>query len=250
MFTVVIANSKGGCGKSTVSMLLAGALSQYLTTVVADSDPQGTSSLWGGLTGKFPAHVVTIDTADARAELATLAAEYQLVVVDCPPNLEALVFHAALAAADLLLIPCAPEPADQWATERMLEFVRSFFPGLLTRIVINKVPSGTALAREVLKYVEGSNWPHAKARLGLRTAYKEAAALGSSLEGIKGAGARTAREEVQALAMEVLTLLSARPTAGRFAVQEDSQAVPETKPAAERIYRGPLIAERTNWNQY
>ena len=249
MFTVVVANSKGGCGKSTVSMLLAAALSQYLTTVVADSDPQGTASLWGSLTGAFPAPVVAIAAQDAQTGLARLKALYQVVVVDCPPNLEAPVFHAALAAADLLLIPCAPEPADTWATELMLEFTKSFFPNLLTRVVINKVPSGTALAREVLKCVESGNWPHAKARLGLRTAYKEAAALGSSLEGIKGAGARTAREEIQALALEVTTLLTTGQEPQALLVDEP-QAQPDVEPAAERAYRAPLLAEPSDWNQY
>ena len=64
-----VCNSKGGCSKSTTSMLLASALSRHLNVVVADSDPQGTASLWGAL-GRFPCPVRAVSTeADIRAAL-------------------------------------------------------------------------------------------------------------------------------------------------------------------------------------
>jgi chromosome partitioning protein len=205
-FIITVANSKGGCGKSTISMLLAGALAKHLDVVVVDSDPQGTSSIWGSQ-GKFPCPVIAAETDNAPDQLRDLAATHQAVVVDCPPNLEAPVFHAAMSAADILLVPCAPEPCDQWATQLLLQFCQDFYPAVRLVVVVNKVPAVGALAKEVMQFIQ-NDWPVAKAKLGLRTAYKEAAALGSTLEGIKGSGARAAREEVQALALEVLTTLT------------------------------------------
>jgi chromosome partitioning protein len=205
-FTIVVANSKGGCGKTTLAMLLAGALAKHLDVTVVDSDPQGTASIWSKQ-GPFPCPVVAADPDNASDQLRELAQERQAVVVDCPPNLGAPVFHAAMSAADILLVPCAPEPADAWATELLLEFCREFYPAVRLVVVVNKIPSVGALAKEVLQFIE-AGWPVAKARFGLRTAYKEAAALGSTLDGLKGTGARAAREEVQALALEVLTTLT------------------------------------------
>jgi chromosome partitioning protein len=206
-YTIAVANSKGGVGKSTVAMLLAGALSANLRTVVADSDPQGTASLWSGA-GTFPAPVVPV-TDNALNTLRALATEFQVVIVDCPPNVDSPLLRAALDAATLLLIPCAPEPADVWATKILLELCRVQYPNLAVRVVLNKVPVATALSRDTLAGVTAEEWPLAKAQLGLRTAYKEAMALGGTIDSVKGKGGRQARDELQALALEtVMTAMS------------------------------------------
>ena len=75
-------------------------------------------------------------------------------------------------------------------------------------VVLNRVPAVGSLAKELLQHIATDQWPTAKARLAHRTAYKEAAARGCTLDELKGAGARAAREEVQALALEVLTTLT------------------------------------------
>lgn len=203
-FTIAIANSKGGCGKSTLSMLLAGAISKHLSVVVADSDPQGTASLWAAV-GAFPCKVVPIE---GKEQILRLQAEHAAVIVDCPPNVQSPVMSAALECADLVLVPCAPEPADIWATTILLEMCRREYPQLKVLVVLNKVPPNTALSRDSLATIEAAGWPLAKARLGLRTAFKEAMALGSTLAPLKGAGATRAREEVQDLSLEAMTTLS------------------------------------------
>lgn len=199
-----VCNSKGGCAKSTTSMLLASALSRHLNVVVADSDPQGTASLWGAL-GRFPCPVKAVST---EADIRALAAEYSAVIVDCPPNVASPVMEAALACAKLALVPCAPEPADTWATTILLEKCRREYPDLKVLVVLAKVPTGTALARDTLATIEAAGWPLAKARLGLRTAYKEAMALGGTLDDVRGPGAVKAREEMQHLALEAMTTVS------------------------------------------
>jgi chromosome partitioning protein len=205
-FVIAVANAKGGCGKSTVAMLLAGALCKHLSTIVADSDPQGTASLWAG-SGAFPAPVQAV-TENALATLKSLATQFQAVIVDCPPNVDAPVMRAALSAADLLLIPCAPEPADIWATKILLEMCRVEYPNLPLRVVLTKVPASTALSRDMLTDIVESSWPVTSSRFGLRTAYKEAMALGATLDKVQGKGGRQARDELQDFALEVLTTVS------------------------------------------
>jgi chromosome partitioning protein len=203
-FTIAVANSKGGCSKTTTSMLLASALSRLLSVAVADSDPQGTASLWAAV-GKFPCPVVPVaGDADIRA----LGAQFSAVIVDCPPNVASPVMKAALDNANLVVVPCAPEPADVWATTILLEKCRREYPQLRVVVVLTKVPAGTALARDTLGSIEQAGWPLARARLGLRTAYKEAMALGSTLAEVRGPGAIKARAEVQELALEAMTILS------------------------------------------
>lgn len=202
---IAVANSKGGCSKSTTSVLLAGALSRHLDVAVADSDPQGTASLWSAAAGKLPFPVVPVG---GEAEIRSLMAKHQAVVVDCPPDVGAPVVTAALACAHLVLVPCAPEPADTWATALLLQKLRNERPLLKLLVVLTKVPAGTALARDTLASIEQAGWPLAKARLGLRVAFKEAMAVGGTLDNVRGAGASKAREELHDLALETLTTLS------------------------------------------
>jgi chromosome partitioning protein len=202
---LAVANSKGGVSKTTTSVLVAAALARHLRVVVADSDPQGTASLWARATGKLPVPVVPVAT---EADIRALAAQYQAVIVDCPPQVDAPVMSAALACASLVLVPLAPEPADVWATTLLLQRCRADYPHLKTLVVLAKVPAGTALARDTLAAIEGAGWPLAKARLGLRTAYKEAMAVGGTLDDVRGPGALKARQEVQDLALEAMTVVS------------------------------------------
>ena len=47
---ITVANQKGGAGKTTLTMSLAGALASSGNKVlVVDADPQGTALQWGGL---------------------------------------------------------------------------------------------------------------------------------------------------------------------------------------------------------
>ena len=43
---IVIANQKGGAGKTTVSMQLAGTIGKSKKVLVVDADPQGTATRW------------------------------------------------------------------------------------------------------------------------------------------------------------------------------------------------------------
>ena len=59
---IAVANQKGGAGKTTVSMNLAGTLARRGHRVlVADADPQGTAQYWASMADDdkpFPAAVI------------------------------------------------------------------------------------------------------------------------------------------------------------------------------------------------
>lgn len=205
-FTIAVANSKGGVGKTSISMLLSTNLGRHAKVAVVDSDKQGSASLWPK-TG-INAHVYAVeDGQGARVLIERLQREYQIVIVDCPPNAEANTTLAALATADLLLIPCRPLPLDMQATAILMTVCRQQYPSLATRVVLNAVPSPmTALARDMIAAIE-QQWPTATTRIGQRTAIGEASAVGT-LVALKGPGARHAAGELTELTVEVMTTLS------------------------------------------
>src|SRR6187402_744807 len=142
---VAIANMKGGVGKTTVAQTLACFLESTGKRVcLVDADPQGTSRVWSEKAaelGRAVPRVVNLGGAKAmHRDLTAMRGEWGVVVVDCPPRLGAET-RAAMAVADLVLLPLSPGVADLWAlqdTLLLLEEARAFNNGLEARAVLNR----------------------------------------------------------------------------------------------------------------
>lgn len=200
---ICCANHKGGAGKTTTTMLLAGALaSDTFRVAVIDLDSQGSACLWSETSGRFPAKVVPAKAATLPQVLESLK-DYDLVLMDCPPSSTAPETLAAMAVATLALIPCMPSAPDFWATDALVNVVETRFPSLPKLVLVNQA-SHTALAKEMVGHIE-QTWPTAKSRLGARTAYREAAAAGLSLRQLPGRANHDAIAELDALSLEILT---------------------------------------------
>jgi chromosome partitioning protein len=67
---VVIANQKGGCGKTTIAMQVGGTLGRAGNRVlIVDADPQGTATRWAASAAdesSFPAHVAGLAAAGGK----------------------------------------------------------------------------------------------------------------------------------------------------------------------------------------
>lgn len=108
---LALVNLKGGVAKTTSSLYLSAVYAQKGTTVLLDADPQGSASDWvatvedGGTELPFDVKVVNQRT------MSRSAAGYDFVVIDTPPGNPAIV-DAAIAAADLVLVPTDASPMD------------------------------------------------------------------------------------------------------------------------------------------
>lgn len=110
MRTVAFLNKKGGVGKTTTAVGLATGLARAgLRVGVIDADPNGSASRW--LETIAEVDFVPCRAADLVALLASVADDYDVVVIDSAPNdADAIVQIAALA--DLVLVPLAPSPIE------------------------------------------------------------------------------------------------------------------------------------------
>ena len=85
---ISIGNQKGGVGKSTVTMQLAGALSRCgFKVLVVDADEQATVTKWSAMSEEtpFPASVVGLAAAGAKLhrEIQKFVDLYDFIIVDC-----------------------------------------------------------------------------------------------------------------------------------------------------------------------
>jgi len=129
MKTIVIANQKGGSGKSTLTVHLATAAEQAGDgpALLSDTDPQGTAGDWFNQRRKVgldtPRYApLSLDGLAAHvAALARAGAGY--LFIDTAPSIGS-VNAELFALADLILIPLNPTPADLRALVKGLPLVK------------------------------------------------------------------------------------------------------------------------------
>ena len=130
MFRILIANSKGGCGKTTLTTSLAGYFARSgRRTSLMDCDPQGSSMAWSS---QRPAHLAPVQTFTSnnpshgltRGWMLKVPANTEVLLIDTPAGLRSYEFEQFARHADALVIPVVPSPIDLRATLIFIDMVR------------------------------------------------------------------------------------------------------------------------------
>lgn len=111
---LTIASQKGGAGKTTLTIHLAVEAERAGagSVAVVDTDPQGSlAAWWNQRTAETPLFAA-VEIGRLAAHMDALRRQrIHLVVIDTPPALLDVI-RAAVAVADLVLIPARPSPHD------------------------------------------------------------------------------------------------------------------------------------------
>lgn len=199
---VVVANSKGGVGKSTLAVHLAAWLHELGRSVVlADCDTQASSSEWAReAVPDVP--TVRLDDPDAILdELPALGREYEFVVADGPgSNTE--TSRALLLRADLALFPCkaslleARALAQATAQLRQAQDIRGGVPEGV--VVLSMVGKQYRLTRDMRTAASALQLKLADTAITLRQVYADAPGQRAVVWHM-GTRARDAAQEMRAL---------------------------------------------------
>lgn len=212
---IAVVNQKGGSGKTTISMQLAGSLARRENKIlVVDADPQGTATRWAASAedeAPFPASVVGLSAANAKVhrEVKKFIDDYDCIIIDCPPAADSPVPQSALLIADLALVPLIPSPLDMWAAvgiRQVIVNVSIINESLQARLVMNQCQPNTTLAQESLEVLPEFGIELAKSYLGHRQVYRQSAVFGQTVHNF-GSKASAAIEEIESLTDEVLGIL-------------------------------------------
>lgn len=212
---LAVVNQKGGVGKTTLSMQLAGTLAlRNQRVMVVDADPQGTASRWAASAPdeqSFPATVVSLAAAGNKLhrEVVKLAEDYDYVIIDCPPAVDSITSRSALLIADLALVPVIPSPPDLWASTgiaRLIEEVSTVNIDLKALLILNLCQANRLLLKDSTTVLQDFQLPLAKQQLGLREVYRQSSVYGTTVHTM-GPKAEIAAREMTALTEEVNAIL-------------------------------------------
>jgi chromosome partitioning protein len=211
---IVIAQQKGGAGKTTLAAHLALAWAATWRVAIIDIDPQASLATWFRLRRqRLGDAAAAMDVAAlggwrVAGEVERQARNHDLILIDSAPHAETEA-RIAVRAASLVLVPVQPSPMDVWATRPTLELARQErVPALL---VLDRVPARANLTAAMAAELAALGVPLAAAQIGNRVALAAALAEG---KGIHEAAPRSrAAAEIAALAAEVLQRTAARDAA-------------------------------------
>jgi chromosome partitioning protein len=135
MLKILVASSKGGCGKSTVSTNLAAHFAQAgKNTAIVDADRQGSSFHWCQRRPDTVPGVLGIEGA-RKGWADKLPADTERVIVDTAAGIRAEEVEVLLEDVDALVVPVLPSVFDLEASTAFLADIAR-----LTRIKRGKVP--------------------------------------------------------------------------------------------------------------
>lgn len=184
MRTVLIANPKGGSGKTTLATNLAG----YFATrgrrvVLADLDRQQSAMEW---LQRRPYKLPLIRPHDGRKTKADKDTEW--MIVDSPAGLRGDKLTEAIKSADWVIVPTQPSAFDIGATRDFLEVLREEKSIRKQRTFVAlagiRVDARTRTAASLQSFLEGSGLP-VLTYLREAQVYRLAAEQGASLFDIR-----------------------------------------------------------------
>lgn len=160
MPVIVVANPKGGVGKSTLSSQIAGYFAaQSQRVMLGDADRQQSSKLWLSLRPDSARPISGWEVS--RDDIAKPPKGTTHVVLDTPAGLHGKRLKEILKIAHKVVVPLQPSVFDIFATQDFLNELRASSQGSKTQIGIvgMRVDERTRAAEQLHIFVAATGLP-------------------------------------------------------------------------------------------
>lgn len=160
MQTIVVANPKGGSGKTTLATNVAGWLAgKKKNVILRDLDPQRSASEW---LARRPALFPAIGGL-ARDAKGNKEPDHDWRVIDTPAGLHGDDLRDAVRRADVMLVPLTPSAFDMGATRHFLTTIQDYKAikkgELALGIIAMRVDPRTHSAAELDTFLKDFDFP-------------------------------------------------------------------------------------------
>jgi len=182
MLSVLIANPKGGCGKTTIATNLAAAFAHMgFVTALADCDRQKSAARW---VARRPTGMPDVTGLDWTKEVAGVPDGIERLVIDAPAAIRRKDVRELIAEADVIVVPVLPSPFDEATSRKFLAVLDKLKPirnnKRAVAVVGNRVRARTAAAGQLDEFLATLRHD-VVTRLRDTQAYPAAAAAGTSV---------------------------------------------------------------------
>ncbi len=171
MQKILVLNSKGGCGKTTIATNLASYfVTQNLETALLDFDPQGSSIRWLNLRPQskpaiYGVHVASRknNTGVTRSFQMRVPPETERMILDAPAGVTGNELRDLIGYVDTIIVPVLPSSIDIHAVTRFIEELLLFGKvrqkGLNVAVVANRARKNTLTYKALERFLKTLKLP-------------------------------------------------------------------------------------------
>ena len=161
MRSIMVLNTKGGCGKTTLATNLASYhVRQGYSVMLADFDPQGSSSEW---LAARPAERPGIHGVKAWKEPVRAAERPDYLVIDAPAGVHGRELSHLVRHAQQIVVPVLPSPIDIRAAAHfigeLLLTCKAMNSNATVAVVANRVRQQTLIYKELERFLSSLEIP-------------------------------------------------------------------------------------------
>ncbi|MDZ7803017.1 AAA family ATPase [Thiohalophilus sp.] len=170
MQRILVLNSKGGCGKTTIATNLASLYAGYgFATALMDYDPQGSSTRWHSLRPQDKPAIHGVSAWQRAGGGQTSAWQFRLppqterVILDAPAAVSGQQLVNYVQRVDTILVPVLPSPIDIHAATHFIKDllligkVRS--AGVRVGVIANRAKKNTLVYQSLERFLKTLHLP-------------------------------------------------------------------------------------------
>jgi len=181
MRSIAFLSQKGGSGKTTLAVHMAvAAVSKRERSILIDTDPQGSASVWGDARRAGEPQVIKSTAPSLRTLMQQdlVGSMAELAVIDTAPHTISGIDIIA-AAVDYLLIPCRPSVFDLAAIESSVKIAKAAKKP--AAFILNACAARGPEVEQAKEVLVKHGYPVAPVTIGDRKAFSRAIITGEAV---------------------------------------------------------------------
>lgn len=169
MQTILVVNSKGGSGKTTIATTLATYFANRgYKTVLMDYDPQGSSLYWLKIRQQTNKDIYGANAAPAkdgrlRSWQMIVPQDTEKLIIDAPAGSNGILLQEICGRAEMIIVPVAPSSIDVHATADFIKHLllvgKVRLQNKRLAVIANRVQSNIPLYEPLNRFLNSLSIP-------------------------------------------------------------------------------------------